>query len=270
MRASPHHIRLHPTFERPRMTACAQMNRPQNHKPRADSVIMKSQSIPHRTNSEVLTATVELTGRKIVDVGCGEGNLVRLMTRHGGKVFGIECNPAQLEKAHAQKPVGDEVYHAGRAEALPFDDASIDLVVFFNSLHHVDIDTMPQALTEAARVLKVGGQVYICEPIAQGPHFELMQPVHDETIVRAKAYEAIQNAAALGLSHDCEFTYLHPARHENFAQFKERMLRINPGRTDAFAQHEDALKSAFQRLGTVDGDGFLFDQPMRVTLLAKA
>lgn len=231
---------------------------------------MNSQPVPHRTNSEVLTATVELTGRKIVDVGCGEGNLVRLMTRHGGKVFGIECNPVQLEKAHAQKPVGDEVYHAGRAEALPFGDASVDLVVFFNSLHHVAVDTMPQALAEAARVLKIGGQVYICEPIAQGPHFELMQPVHDETLVRDKAYEAIQNATALGLVQESEFTYLHPARHENFEQFKERMLRINPGRADAFAQQEEALKAAFQRLGTADGDGFLFDQPMRVTLLNKA
>lgn len=231
---------------------------------------MNNQAAPHRTNSEVLTATVDLTGRKIVDVGCGEGNLVRLMTRHGGKVFGIECNAVQLEKAHAQKPVGDEVYHAGRAEALPFDDASVDLVVFFNSLHHVAIDAMTTALSEAARVLKVEGEVYICEPIAQGPHFELMQPVHDETVVRAKAYEAIQGAGALGLSERSEFTYLHPAHHENFAQFKERLLRINPDRADAFAQHEAALQDAFQRLATPDADGFVFDQPMRVTVLAKA
>jgi len=52
---------------------------------------MLNKTIPHRTNSEVLTASLDLSGKKVVDVGCGEGNLVRLMTRHGAKVFGIEC-----------------------------------------------------------------------------------------------------------------------------------------------------------------------------------
>lgn len=233
-----------------------------------------TQPAPHRTNSEVLTATVELAAKKVVDVGCGEGNLVRLMTRHGARVVGVECNPQQLEQAHAAKPVGNEIYHDGRAEALPLADASIDLVVFFNSLHHVAEDAMGQALSEAARVLKPGGHVYVCEPVAEGPHFELMQPVHDETHVRAKAYEAILGAASLGpdlgLNANDEFTYLHPARHADFAQFKERMLRINPHRADDFARLEGALKAAFQRLATPDGDGFVFDQPMRVNLLKKA
>ena len=225
---------------------------------------------PHRTNSEVLTATVELADKKVIDVGCGEGNLVRLMTRHGAKVFGVECNPLQLEKAHEQKPVGGEVYYEGRAEALPFADTSIDLVVFFNSLHHVALDTMTKALAEAARVLKPGGHVYVCEPVAEGPHFELMQPVHDETVERAKAQDAIQGAEALGLSEDTNFTYLHPAQHQDFAQFKERMLRINPHRTDDFTACEADLKASFERLGTPDRNGFVFDQPMHVTVLAKS
>jgi len=228
-----------------------------------------TQTTPHRTNSEVLTATVELADKKIVDVGCGEGDLVRLMTRHGAKVFGVECNPAQLEKAHAQKPVGNEIYHEGRAEALPFADGSLDLVVFFNSLHHVATDVMGMALSEAARVLKTGGQVYICEPVAEGPHFEVMRPVHDETVVRAAAYATVQDAHKFGLSPVQEFTYLHPARHIDFAHFKERMLRINPDRADDFARLESDLEAAFQRLGTPGDGGVIFDQPMRVNLLSK-
>lgn len=229
----------------------------------------KHPTAPHRTNSEVLTATVELTDKKVVDVGCGEGNLVRLMTRHGARVFGVECNPAQLQKAHEQTPVGNEIYHEGRAEALPFDSASVDLVVFFNSLHHVDVDAMPKAMSEAFRVLKHGGHVYICEPVAEGSHFELMRPVHDETDVRAKAYDVIQNATSLGFAMDQEFTYLHPAHHTDFEQFKERMLRINPHRTDDFARQESDLKAAFERLATPDDKGFVFDQPMRVNMLVK-
>jgi len=222
-----------------------------------------------RTNSEVLTATLDFHDKKAVDIGCGEGHLVRLMTRHGAKAFGVECNPAQLAKAHAEKPVGNEIYYDGRAEKLPFDNDSVDIASFFNSLHHIDVDAMTLALSEAVRVLKSGGQLYVCEPIAEGPHFELMQPVHDETVVRAAAYDALQGASELGLSPENEFTYIHPAQHKNFAQFKERMLRINPHREDDFAAQETALKAAFDRLGTETDEGFSFDQPMRVNLFTK-
>lgn len=225
---------------------------------------------PRRTNSEVLTATIDLAGKKAVDVGCGEGNLVRLMTRHGAKAFGVECNPQQLEQAHAHKPAGDEIYHEGRAERLPFGDATIDVVVFFNSLHHVAAESMGDALAEAARVLKPAGQVYICEPVAEGPHFELMRPVHDESEIRAKALAAIRGAGRFGLEEVREFTYVHPARHGDFQQFKERMLRINPHRAGDFDAREAELKAAFTRLGEAEGAGFVFDQPMRVNLLAKA
>ncbi|MBL4614169.1 MAG: class I SAM-dependent methyltransferase [Magnetovibrio sp.] len=225
---------------------------------------------PRRSNSEVLTATLELQGKKVIDIGCGEGHLVRLMTRHGAKAFGVECSAIQLEQAHAQKPVGDEVYFEGRAEKLPFDSDSIDVAVFFNSLHHVDIEHMALALNEAARVLKSDGILYVCEPVAQGPHFDLMQPVHDETMVRAKAYEALQGAAELGLEAQNEFSYTHPAMHTDFAQFKERMLRINPHRADDFDGLEAELKAAFERLGTAEKDGFAFDQPMRVNVFCKS
>jgi SAM-dependent methyltransferase len=229
-----------------------------------------NQSLSPRSNSEVLTATLDFDGKKVIDVGCGEGHLVRLMTRHGAKAFGVECNPKQLEKAHNEKPAGDEVYFSGRAEELPFDSDSIDIAVFFNSLHHVDIDNMSLALKEAARVLKSGGILYVCEPVAEGPHFEVMQPVHDETEVRAKAYAALQGASALGLIQVTEFTYMHPALHADFDRFKERLLRINPQHEEGFAQHEDTLRAAFERLGVPVKDGFSFDQPMRVNLFNKA
>ncbi|MEG3619759.1 class I SAM-dependent methyltransferase [Magnetovibrio sp. PR-2] len=223
-----------------------------------------------RSNSEALTATLELQGQKIIDIGCGEGHLVRLMTRHGAKVIGVECSSEMLEKAHAEKPVGDEVFHDGRAEDLPFSDGSIDIVVFFNSLHHVPMDSMDQALSEAARVLKSSGKLYVCEPVADGPHFELMQPVHDETVVRAKAYETLQKSETFALSQDDEFTYIHPAFHKDYDSFVERMLRINPEHEQAVQDFDAQLRSNFERLGEPTDKGSTFDQPMRVNLFTKA
>lgn len=223
-----------------------------------------------RSNSEALTATLELQGKKVVDVGCGEGHLVRLMTRHGAKVIGVECNAEMLEKAHTEKTVGDEVFHDGRAEELPFSDNSIDIAVFFNSLHHVPMDNMKQALSEAARVLKPSGKLYVCEPVADGPHFDLMQPVHDETVVRAKAYETLGKAEEFALIQDEEFTYIHPAIHKDYDGFVERMVRINPQHINAVQEHDAALRANFEQLGEQTDKGMRFDQPMRVNLFTKA
>lgn len=242
-------------------------------RPNNNGILMttsKSSPPVQRTNSDALTATLELQGKKVIDIGCGEGHLVRLMTRHGAKAIGVECSAQQLEKAHAAKPAGHEIYHEGRAEELPFAADSIDVAVFFNSLHHVPVDQMQTALKEAARVLKSGGVLYVCEPVAQGPHFELMKPVHDETVVRAKAYEALQGAGKLGFEPQDEFTYIHPAVHTDFAAFKERLLRINPQHEDDFIKFEADLKASFESLGTAVKNGVSFDQPMRVNVLTKA
>lgn len=222
-----------------------------------------------RPNSEVLTATVELNGKRVVDIGCGDGSLVRLMTRHGAKAFGVDNNPAQLEKARGIKPIAHEIFHQGSAESLPFDDACMDVAVFFNSLHHVPATGMETALGEAQRILKANGVLYVSEPLAQGPHFELMAPIHDETEVRAQAKVALDAAGELGFEKIDEITHTHMVNLVDFDAFRERMLRINPDRLEDFPKHEAELKNLFTELGTKGPDGFKFAQPMRVEIFKK-
>lgn len=223
-----------------------------------------------RLNADVLTTTLELKYKRVVDIGCGDGSLVRLMARHGARVFGVDNSTLQLEKARAAKPASTEVYFEGRAEALPFDDACIDVAMFFNSLHHVPVEGMIEALKEAVRVLKPGGILYISEPLAEGPHFDLMQPVHDETKVRAKAQKTVQTAGTLGLKQVNEIHHTHPVHLADFDAFRERMLRINPGLSDAFGKMEEKLQKSFATLAIPAEKGFVFDQPMRVDIFEKA
>lgn len=226
-------------------------------------------SMEKRRNSSVLTETLDLDGRRVVDVGCGDGSLVRLMVGHGAEVVGVECNPRQLEKALAETPAGGETYVSGRAENLPLEDGSMDIAVFFNSLHHVAVDGQAAAIGEAGRVLATGGLLYAAEPLAEGPHFDLMKPVHDETEVRARALEVIRSAADAGFTEEREFFYTHAARHENFQAFRERVTTINPETRASFETLETELKAAFQELGNNEEDVWTFDQPMRVNLLRK-
>ncbi len=223
-----------------------------------------------RSNESVLDEVLDLKGLKMVDIGSGAGEMVRYMTRQGASVTGLECGELQLQKARSFSPEGDEVYLEGVGQSLPFDDGAFDAVTFFNSLHHVPVEHMAGALVEAMRVVKSAGTVYVGEPIASGSGFELNAPVDDETSVRAAAYDAIRNAAAHGLTQVQEIFYDTVYHHENFAAFKDEMIRIDPMRRAPFEAIEDDLRSTFERLGIPEEQGIRFDQPMRINVLEKA
>ena len=220
-----------------------------------------------RNNADVIVETVALEGKRVVDVGCGDGHLARHMAQHGALVTGIECNPRQLAKAHAAAPVAGERIVEGVGQALPLPDGSADLVVFFNSLHHIPPDEMGKALAEAVRVLQPGGQVYVAEPLAEGPFFEAVQPISDETEVRARALAAL--TAARGLVAQTEIFYVNTVRMASFEAFRDRILSINPDRDALFARIEDEMRARFTRLAEPAADGFRFAQPMRVNLLRR-
>jgi len=222
-----------------------------------------------RSNEAVLNEALDLKGLRVLDIGSGAGEKVRYMTRQGASVTGLECGELQLAKARSFPAEGDEVYLEGVGQEQPFDDGSFDVVTFFNSLHHVPVEYMGVALTEAMRVVKPAGTVYVGEPIASGSGFELHAPVDDETSVRSSAYDAIRNAAIHGLTQVQEIFYDTVYHYENFAAFKDEMIRIDPTRRAPFEAIEDDLRSAFERLGIADEEGIRFDQPMRVNVLRK-
>ncbi len=220
-------------------------------------------------NAEKLVETLDLDGRRVLDVGCGPGAVARLMARHGARVVGLEISPQQLADAMAE-PDESIRYVAGRGEALPFPDRGFDLVVLFNSLHHIPPAAMDPALAEAARVLVPGGHVYISEPVADGDFFHLMQPVDDETEVRALALAAIGRAGALGLRELRRETYLNPARYPDFEAFRHRITAINPERRAAFDRLDARLRADFAAYGERRDAGVWFQQPTRMHLLARA
>ena len=114
-----------------------------------------------RSNESVLNEALDLKGLQIVDIGSGAGEMVRYMTCQGARVTGLECGELQLQKARYFPAEGDEVYLQGVGQQQPFDDDSFDVVTFFNSLHHVPVEHMADALAEAMRVIKPAGTVYV-------------------------------------------------------------------------------------------------------------
>ncbi len=222
-----------------------------------------------RNDSDVLLELLDLPGKRVLDVGCGEGGLVRLMTSGGAKVVGLECGTLPLTKALASEPADDERYVEGFGENMPFDAAAFDIVVFFNSLHHIAVAGQEKALAEAARVLAPGGLAYIAEPLAEGTYFEMSRPIDDETKVRAAAYRAIKSAPNIGLNETQEITYIHVMRHKNFEAFRDAKITVDADREKTICDKEEELRETFRRLGRKTGKGLEFDQPMRINLLRK-
>lgn len=225
---------------------------------------------PLRTHAQVMSEYLHLAGKRALDVGCGAGQHTRWMAQAGADVIGIDPGEQQLAKARAVEPAGTEKYLKATAEALPVADQSIEIVVFFNSLHHVPVDGMEQALVESHRVLIPGGTLYIAEPLAQGPQFELHRPVNDETQVRAQAYAAITRAAALGFRQELETNYAADVCLADFESFRDLSTSISPEREAYFQAHDTDLRKRFEAYGERRPDGWHFRQYIRVNLLYRA
>ena len=131
---------------------------------------------------ELLPASSGLT----LDLGCGEGRFPRDLKAAGYKVIGIDASPTLIEHATTADPGGD--YRVADAAQLPFADASVQLVTALLSLH--DMDDMPGAIAEAARVLMPGGRLCaaVVHPINSGGKFESSTP--DAAFVIRESYFA--------------------------------------------------------------------------------
>lgn len=112
------------------------------------------------------------SGQRVLDVACGTGALTVAVANRvspGGAVVGLDANPEML--AVARRKHADIQWHAGRAESLPFVDASFDAVVSQFGL--MFFDDRVAALREMQRVLRSGGRlvVAVCDALAHSPGY---------------------------------------------------------------------------------------------------
>jgi len=224
---------------------------------------------PERDDLSVLLDLLSSAGRDVLDVGCGSGVLTRQLAAAGARAVGMEISQQRRDAAAAQDPDGVARYVAGRAEALPLDDATMDAVVFMRSLHHVPLPLMTAALGEARRVLRPGGVVYVAEPLAEGELFALVRRIDDETEVRRLAQEAVGRAGEARLERVTTVEHEQAIVFDDLAALRRLVVGVDPARAGAFDAAAGELAADFARLGRPAGAGGArrFGQPMRVDLL---
>ncbi len=107
--------------------------------------------------------------RRVLDIGCGEGQVSRLARREGATVV-VGVDPTWAQVIAATRRGGGAQYARAGARSLPFRDAAFDAVVACLVFEHiVDVD---EALAEVGRVLAPGGRFlfFLNHPLLQTPN----------------------------------------------------------------------------------------------------
>lgn len=123
---------------------------------RASSVGDITESIERRL---ILELAGDVTGRDVLDVGCGDGSLAADFREKGARFVGIDPSRAMI--ADACERVPGALFCAGTGEALPFASESFDLVTAVTVLCFAP-DAAP-IFDEMARVLRPDGRLVIGE-----------------------------------------------------------------------------------------------------------
>jgi ubiquinone/menaquinone biosynthesis C-methylase UbiE len=119
---------------------------------------------------DVLHKEFNLDGKTIADIGSGSGRSSIQLAKYAERVIGVEPEKAmrdEAEKNTAGTGLDNITYIDGRAEEIPLDDGSFDMVVALTASMYPPEEVIPLFVEEAKRVVKTGG-VIVSVDVAQG------------------------------------------------------------------------------------------------------
>jgi len=108
----------------------------------------------------------DVSGRTVVDFGCGSGENSLLLARRGARVIGVDISESLIRLAQRRLEVnglgGRAQFVVGSAHDLPIKNGVVDVVLGIAILHHLNLDTTS---SEVHRILKPNGHAIFKEPV---------------------------------------------------------------------------------------------------------
>ncbi|WLR42560.1 class I SAM-dependent methyltransferase [Bacillus carboniphilus] len=108
-------------------------------------------------NPTLFSLMGDIKNKRVLDAGCGEGYLSRILSKSGAKVTAVDYSPTMIDLAKKRRPEDEPIhYQQGNCEELSFlEDASFDLIISNMVIH--DLAHFEKAFQEMHRLLVDGG-----------------------------------------------------------------------------------------------------------------
>jgi ubiquinone/menaquinone biosynthesis C-methylase UbiE len=187
----------------------------------------------HKRKWSLLAEFMERTGMRPeksawLDVGCGQGDLLRLGIDHFGEVAGCDLSTGMLEGCKGLKATPQT-----EPTRLPFPDKSFDLITAVCVYHHVEAKDRPLLSAEIGRVLRPGGFASIIE---HNPFNPLTQFLVSRIPVDADAHlltpgtaHRLLNKAGLTKYETSYFLYLPESLYQKAPKIESWLRRVPAG-----------------------------------------
>jgi len=104
------------------------------------------------------------SGKRVLDLGCGEGYGTWIISRSASEAVGMDAGDETISKAKSRYVAENLSYVAGHSGKLPFPEKSFDMVVCFELIEHVAEAAQVDCLAQIKKVLKQDGVLLISTP----------------------------------------------------------------------------------------------------------
>ena len=103
-----------------------------------------------------------MSGKRVLDAACGEGYGSAMLAQSAQSVVGVDLSEASINHARQRYPAANLRFEQANCLELPLPDASVDIVVSFETLEH--LAEHDELLQEFKRVLRPGGFLALSSP----------------------------------------------------------------------------------------------------------
>lgn len=212
-------------------------------------------------------------GGLVLDLGCGGGHVSFTVAPHATEVVAYDLSAdmlAAVATVAAERGLGNIVTRQGSVEALPFADASFDLVLTRFSAHHWP--SLATALHEARRVIRPDGLAIFMDAVSPGPalldtHVQAIELLRDPSHVRDYSVEEWRRA--LSAAGFVPGRLVERRLHLDFQPWIERMC-TPPVQVEAIRALQAQATEAVRRHFAIEPDGSFMLDTMSLEAAPKA
>jgi 2-polyprenyl-3-methyl-5-hydroxy-6-metoxy-1,4-benzoquinol methylase len=168
-----------------------------------DRFIIHSFPLHHHEQAyhDIMKSLNSLKGKKLLELGCGRGDLSVFLAKQGAKVTGVDAGENLIVAATLLAEVNQAncEFQVANITDLPFEADTYDMVLGIAILHHLSQSDLNKALQETYKVLTENGVAFFVEPVEDSKVFNFIQNIfprqkkgsryHRPSILQRKAWK---------------------------------------------------------------------------------